>query len=276
MSKQASLCEIADPGQKWWIQIVPAPRWLRVKVGGETIADSKNALLVNEAGRLPVYYFPQADVRLDLLQKNDHHTQCVHKGEATYWDISVGGSLIKNAVWGYPDPNPGSTAIKGYLSFLWNAVDHWYEEDEEIFVHPRDPYSRVDAIPSSRHVQVVLNGQVVADSVRPVIVFETGLTPRYYLPEKDVRIEFLVPSENTTRCPYKGSATYWSAVVGGKRYEDVAWSYREPLAEIPKIKGLYSFYNENVDSLTVDGEKWELSPRDRLPYKKIPTDYDNN
>ncbi|MFT8317937.1 MAG: DUF427 domain-containing protein [Sporolactobacillus sp.] len=276
MTENASFCEITNPDQKWSIQIEPTHRWIRVKVGGETIVDSKQALLINEAGRLPVYYFPQADIRLNLLRPNDHFTTCIHKGEASYWDIILGDRVIKNAAWGYLNPNSGSEKIKGYISFLWNLVDHWYEEEEEIFVHARDPYTRVDAIPSSRHVQVVLGGQVVADSIRPVIVFETNLTPRYYLPKEDVRTVLLEPSETKTRCPYKGIASYWSVNVGGVKHKDIVWSYQQQLPEIPKIKGLFSFYNEQVDSLTVDGEEWELNRRDRLPYKKIPTDYDND
>lgn len=269
-------CVPAPTEQKWWIQIVPTPRWLRVKVGDMWIADSKRAVLINEAGRLPVYYFPQEDVRFDLLQKSGHHTYNPHKGQASYWNIVTDGRIIENAVWGYLDPEPESAALKGYVAFVWKAADHWYEEEEEVFLHPRDPYTRIDAIPSSRHIQVILNGQIVADSVRPVILFETGLTPRYYLPEEDIRMEYFIPSETQTRCPYKGIASYLSAEVGGKRYDDIVWSYQEPVPELPKIKGLYSFYNENVDQLTIDGEPWVLQQGDRLPYKKVPTDYDNS
>ena len=94
--------------------------------------------------------------------------------------------------------------IKGYLAFVWKKADVWYEEEEEVFVHPRDPYSRLDAIPSSRHVQVVLNGEVVADSKQPVILYETGLTPRYYLPKEDIRMDLFFPNDTQTQCPYKG------------------------------------------------------------------------
>ncbi|HBQ46027.1 MAG TPA: hypothetical protein DD737_02985 [Ruminococcaceae bacterium] len=276
MADKILLSELSEPNQQWWIHTEPTHRWVRVKVGGETIADSRHVLLVIEAGRLPVYYFPKSDVRLDLLRASDHHTRSPHKGKASYWDIKVGDRIIKNAAWGYPDPDPESKALKGYLTFVWDKVDAWYEEKEQIFKHPRDPYSRVDAIPSSRHVRVVLNGQIVADSTRPVIVFETGLTPRYYLPKEDVHTEFLEPSDTVSRCPYKGVASYWTANVGGKKYKDIVWSYRKPLPEIPKISGLFSFYNESVDALYVDGEKWKLSERDRLPYRKIPTDYDGD
>lgn len=260
MSEKTNVCAECvpvTPERQWWIQIVPTPRWLRVKVGDVWIADSKRALLVNEEGKLPVYYFPREDVRFDLLRENGHHTDEEHKGDATYWDIVADGRVIENAVWGYLDPGSESAALKGYVTFEWNAVDHWYEEEEEIFVHPRNPYARIDTIPSSRHVQVVLNGRVVADSTRPMILFETGLTPRYYLPIEDIRTEYFTPTDSETVCPYKGTASYWSADVDGKRYKDIVWSYQNPIPEIPKIKRLYSFYNEKVDALLVDGEKWE-------------------
>ena len=155
-------------------------------------------------------------------------------------------------------------------------MDHWYEEEEKIFLHPRDPYTRIDAIPSSRHIQVILNGKVVADSTRPVILFETGLTPRYYLPKEEIKTEYLIPSELKTQCPYKGWASYLSTKVDEKLYEDIVWVYEEPVPELPKIKGLYSFYNEKVDELIIDGEKWKLKSEDRLPYDKVPTDYDDS
>lgn len=259
--------------REWWILIEPTPRWLRVKVEGEWIADSKRAVIVNEAGRLPVYYFPLEDVRADLLRKNERHEYCEHKGTADFWDIVVNGRVIENAVWGYPHPEADSAGLEGYVTFVWNAVDHWYEEEEEINTHPRDPYTRIDTIPSSRHIQVYLNGKLVADSARPVILFERGLTPRYYLPLEDIRTEYFTPSDTKTRCPYKGEASYLSADVDGKHYEDIVWSYQEPVPELPKIKGLYSFYNENVDLLTIDGEAWELPPNARLPYKKTPSDF---
>ncbi len=267
-------CVPQDPNENWWILIEPTPRWLRVKVGDEWIADSKRALVINEAGRLPVYYFPMEDVRMDLLRKRKEQLYCEHKGMATFWDIVVGERIIENAVWGYLDPEEDSAGLKGYVTFVFKAMDHWYEEEEEIFVHARDPYTRIDTIPSSRHIQVYLNNQLVADSVRPVILFETKLTPRYYLPAEDIRMEYFKPSSLKTRCPYKGVASYWSADVNGKQYENVVWSYQEPLPELPKIKGLYSFYNEEVDLLTIDGEAWELRREDRLPYEKTPADFD--
>jgi uncharacterized protein (DUF427 family) len=121
-----------------------------------------------------------------------------------------------------------------------NEIEAWYEEDEEVFVHPRDPYHRVE---SSRHVKVRVNGEVVAETDRPRVLFETGLPPRYYIPPEDV----LLKSEKTTMCPYKGVASYWSVEAGGERVEDLVWYYPEPIPEAAKIKGHLCFFNERAD-----------------------------
>ena len=230
-----------------------SPRRVRVIFNSETIADSTDAHLLFETRHLPVYYFPRRDVRMDLISPTDHHTFCPYKGTASYWTIRVGERLSENAVWGYPDPFDEVAALGDFVAFYWDRVDHWYEEDEEIFVHPRDPYKRVDAILSSRHVQVVLGGEIVADTRRAHFLFETRLPTRYYIPPEDVRMDLLVPSDKTTACPYKGRARYWSARIGGQAFPDIVWSYPEPIPECPKIKGLLSFFNEQVDEIRVDG-----------------------
>jgi uncharacterized protein (DUF427 family) len=233
-----------------------SPRRVRVVFGGETIADSKRAKLLHETNHLPVYYFPMEDVRMELLEESDHATSCPFKGEASYWSVRVGEKVAENAVWSYPEPIDSAPPLAGYLAFYWNKVDHWYEEDEEVFVHPRDPYHRVDILDSSRRVRVRVNGEVVAETEQPRVLFETGLPPRYYIPPEDVREDVLIPSEKTTRCPYKGIASYWSVEAGGDRVEDLIWYYPEPILEAAKIKGLLCFFNEKVD-LEVDGEEQE-------------------
>jgi len=135
-----------------------------------------------------------------------------------------------------------------------NNIDEWYEEDEQVFVHPKDPYHRVDVLESSRHVKVEVNGEVVAETERPMILFETGLPPRYYIPPEVVREDVLAESEKTTQCPYKGVASYYSVEAGDGRVEDLVWYYPEPLPEVGKIEGLLCFFNEKVD-LEVDGEE---------------------
>jgi uncharacterized protein (DUF427 family) len=233
-----------------------SPRRVRVMLGGETVADSKRAKLMHETGHLPVYYFPKEDVRMELLEESDHTTHCPFKGDASYWSVRVGERVSENAVWGYPEPIDSCPLIAGYVAFYWNRMDHWYEEDEEVFVHPRDPYHRVDILESSRHVKVSVNGEVVAETQRPRVLFETGLPPRYYIAPEDVREEALHESAKTTQCPYKGVASYWSVEAGGERVEDLIWYYPEPIPEAAKIEGLLAFFNEHVD-LEVDGEVQE-------------------
>jgi uncharacterized protein (DUF427 family) len=235
------------------IKIDSTPRWVRVKFNGLIIADSKEVLILHERGHLPVYYFPEKDVNKEVLVPTEKTSHCPLKGNASYWTIKVGDRTVENAVWSYQNPIPERKEIKGYFSFYWNQVDAWFEEEEEIFVHPRDPYKRVDALLSSRHIKIVLEGKTVAESRRPVIVFETGVPVRYYLPKEDVAQEFLEPYNLTTRCPYKGSASYWSVIIEGKSFENIVWSYLNPIPEISKIAGLLSFYNERVD-VYVDGE----------------------
>ncbi len=242
-----------------------SPRRVRVKFNGETIADSSAAHLLFETRHLPVYYFPRADVRMDKLMPTEHHTFCPYKGTAAYWTIRVGDKVSENAVWGYPDPYDEVPALKDFVAFYWDRVDGWYEEDEEIFVHPRDPYKRVDVVASSRHVQVVVGGQIVADTKRARFLFETRLPTRYYIPPEDVRMDLLVPSDKATACPYKGKARYHSVRVGQEVFPDIVWFYPEPIAECPKIKGHLCFFNELVDEIRVDGV---AVPRPVTPWSK--------
>lgn len=170
----------------------------------------------------------------------------------------VGGRRAEKAAWTYPDPAAGLEALKDHIAFYWKEMDAWYEEDDEVFVHPRDPYHRVDVLRSSRHVRIEAAGQLVADSHRPCLLFETGLPTRYYLPKQDVRMDLFEPSRTTSQCPYKGIAVYWTmrAGRGGGREQgprDLLWAYPFPIPECPKIENLVSFYNEKVD-ITVDGE----------------------
>lgn len=230
-----------------------SPRRVRVEFGGEVIADSLRTLLVRETKHVPVYYFPKPDVRMDLLSATGHATHCPFKGDASYWTIGAGGRTSENAVWGYEDPFVECARLEDHVAFYWNKVDRWYEEDDEIFVHARDPYKRVDVVRSSRPVKVILGGETVAESVNARFLFETGLPTRYYLPPGDVRRELLTPSDAASSCPYKGNAVYWTAAAGGRVFENIVWSYPEPIPEMPGIKGLMCFFNEKVDDILIDG-----------------------
>jgi len=236
------------------VEFIPSPRRVRVEFGGETIADSTHVMMARETGHTPVYYFPPNDVRMDLMTPTDHQTHCPFKGDASYWTIRAGGQDAENAMWAYADPYDESAGMKDYCAFYWGRMDHWYEEDEEIFVHPRDPFKRIDVVASKRPVRVVLGGETVAETANAHFLFETGLPTRYYIPADDVHMDLLEPSDSHTSCPYKGTASYYSARIGDQLYEDVVWVYPDPIPECPKIKGLLCFYNEVVDDIFVDGE----------------------
>jgi uncharacterized protein (DUF427 family) len=247
------------------ITFEPSPRRVRVSVAGETIADSAAMRLLFETRHLPVYYFPRADVRMDLLRASEHHTYCPYKGTASYWSIAAGGRVSENAVWGYPEPFAEVAEIEGYVAFYWDRVDHWFEEDDEIFVHARDPYKRVDVVNSSRPVKVIVGGETVAETTRARFLYETRLPTRYYIPPEDVRMDLLVPSDKVTACPYKGTAHYHSVKIGDQLFADIVWSYPEPIAECPKIKGYLCFFNEHVDEIRLDGKP---VPRPVTPWSK--------
>jgi uncharacterized protein (DUF427 family) len=232
--------------------VEPTPRWVRVRFGGEVVADSKRALLLVQYGPngLPTYYFPEADVRMDLLEPV---VPDASEGDTARWTLRAGGRIATGAASMPLAPSPALTALAGHLTFDWRQMDAWYEEEEEIFVHARDPHKRVDVLPSSRHVRVVLAGETIAETHRPTLLFETFLPTRYYLPPEDVRMSLLEPSSTTSRCPYKGVARYWSVKIGDRVVSDVVWSYPDPIVECPKIRGLLCFFNERVD-LYVDDE----------------------
>ena len=242
-----------DPGH--WIHISESPRHVRVIFGGETIADSKQVKLLREANVLPVYYFPMEDVRAELLTPADHRTRCPYKGEASYWSLKTATKAADHAAWSYSTPLPEASPLKGHFAFEWNKMDKWYEEDDEIFVHPRDPYKRVDVLHSSRHVKIVLLGETIAETRRPCLLFETNHPVRYYIPQEDVRMDLLAPSATQSRCPYKGPASYWSVRIGDRLLEDLVWGYMDPIPECPKIKGLLCFFHERGPEIYVDGEK---------------------
>ena len=243
------------------IRLEPTTRRVRVMFGGVTIADSRKVMLMLENRRLAVYYFPVKDVRLDLLVPTSYRSQHTGKGEASFYDVKVGEKVADTAAWRYLAPK--RTDLRDYVAFYWMKMDAWFEEDDEVFVHPRDPYHRVDVLNSSRHVKVIVGGEVVAETRRPRLLFETGLPTRYYVPKLDVRLDLLTPTNTVTRCPYKGKASYWSVIVNGKEFTDIVWAYPAPIPECPKIENLLCFFDEKVDAVYVDGE---LQPKPITPW----------
>ncbi len=234
----------------------PVPQRIRALFGGETVVDSTKAKLLHETGHLPIYYFPDEDVRFDLLESTEKRTHCPHKGDATYWTIRVGDRQAPDAVWAYREPLEPAPFLRGHVAFYWNAVDEWFAEDELLFGHARDPFHRIDVYDSTRHVHVSLDGETLADTRRARILFENGLPPRYYIPPEDVRSELLVPSDKKTTCAYKGHASYWDVKVGDRVEEGVVWAYPTPAHDAERVRDYLCFFNERVD-LDVEGERVE-------------------
>jgi uncharacterized protein (DUF427 family) len=232
------------------VRVEQGAKRVRVYLAGRLVADTRRPFLVWEIPYFPTYYLPLADVQAKLEPTgNTEHSPS--RGEAEILDVRVDGATAAGAARRYPDSPLES--LRDLVRFTWAEMDEWLEEDEPVYTHPRDPYTRVDILASSQHVRVEIDGVTVADSVRPHILFETHLPPRYYLPLPDVRTELLVPSDTTSHCPYKGTAGYWSVDAGHGVRPDLVWIYRAPLPESQKVAGLACFYNEKVD-LYLDGE----------------------
>ena len=239
------------PGTALYLE--PTPKRIRVEVGGELIADSRRAMLLHESGLQPIYYFPPEDVRDEFLEPSDRHTHCPKKGDASYFTIRAGGEVVEAGAWYYPDPLPDAPSLlKDAIAFYFDRMGRWLEEGEQIGVHPRDPYHRIDVLATDRQMRVSLDGELLAETSRALGLFESNLPARWYIPREDV-VATLEPSETVTRCPYKGTAGYYSVVPDGK---DLVWYYDEPLAEVGRIRGMLCFFNERVD-IELDGELQE-------------------
>jgi uncharacterized protein (DUF427 family) len=232
------------------VRVEPGHKRVRAFFAGQLVVDTVNPVLVWEIPHYPAYYLPAADVRTDLLVPTGRTRPSQSRGEAELYTLRAGDREVVDAAARYP--RSPVEALRDLVRLDWNAMDAWFEEDEQVYTHVRSPYTRVDILPSSRHVRVELDGVTIADSERPHLLFETGLPVRYYLPKVDVRLDLLRPSDTVTHCPYKGRAEYWSVQIGDRIHPDVVWSYRTPLPESQRIAGLVSFYDDKVD-LYVDG-----------------------
>ncbi|CAN5432178.1 DUF427 domain-containing protein [soil metagenome] len=235
--------------------VQPAPRRVRGYFAGQVMFDTTQALYVWEWPNYPQYYIPIDDVNEDLLVDEMYER---HQSLGTYlrYGFKVGDREVAKAAKMYTDDS--LEGLAGMVRFEWDALDAWFEEDEQIFVHPRNPYTRVDALRSTRTVRIELGGVALAESSSPVMVYETGLPTRYYLNRTDVNFAHLVHTDTVSECPYKGTTgDYWSVVIDGTTHLDLAWSYVFPTRQLLPITGLVAFYNEKVDTF-VDGE---LVPR---------------
>ena len=236
----------------------PTEKRVRALIAGRPVVDSTRAMLVWEPRRVvPTYAIPVDDVRAELVPADLQRSPeapilhpgipfAAHSAEGEAYDLRVDGQVRDQAAFRPADPD-----LAAYVVLDFQAFDEWLEEDERLLGHPRDPFHRIDIRHSSRPVRIELDGRLLAESVRPVLVFETSLPTRFYLPRADVVAE-LRPSAKRTRCAYKGEASYWS--VDGA--EDIAWTYESPFGEAAALTGLVAFFDELVD-VTLDGERRE-------------------
>jgi len=233
------------------VRTEPSNKRVRVVLGGELIVDTDDALYVWEGPNFPQYYLPLSDVVDGVLKPSPTTSHSPSRGEATYYTVRGGDVERVDAAYSYDD-SP-MEELRGRVRFDWNAMDAWFEEDEEVFVHPRDPSTRIQILPSSRHVVVSVDGIIVADTHHPTFLYETHLPRRTYFPKLDVRMDLLTPTALETMCPYKGTASeYWTLTTPTGEHKNIVWSYPAPLRESAQIAGLLAFYDERVD-LTVDG-----------------------
>jgi len=231
------------------VRLEPGAKRVRAFLGGEVVVDTTRPVLVWEKPYYPAYYVPLGDLRAEL-EPDGGSVHSPSRGDARTFTVRAGDAEVPGAALRYEEsPIEG---LRDLVRLDWDAMDAWFEEDEEVFTHPRDPYTRIDILASSRHVRVDVGGVTVAESASPRLLFETGLPVRYYLPKTHVRLDLLIPSATVSHCPYKGEAEYWSVRAPDGVHDDLAWSYRAPLPESQKVTGLVALYNEKVD-IHVDG-----------------------
>jgi uncharacterized protein (DUF427 family) len=237
----------ATPMPERVLYLEPLRRRMSVELGGRIVARSDNAVILHEPARYPVAYFPIGDIEEGVLEASDHETTHADLGRTIWFDI--GG---RRGAWQHVDP---PEPLRDTVAFAWHLMDAFYEEDERILGHAADPYHRIDIRRTSRHLVVKDGDRVIADTHAPLVLYESGFAPRWYVPRGDVVAEALNGVEGQTFCPYKGLASYYD--VGDA--PAAAWSYRAPFEEVARIGDLVSFYPEKLE-ITIDGEKLEAAP----------------
>lgn len=233
----------------------PLRRRMRVKFGDEWIADSEDVVLLHEPGHYPVAFFPVADVRPEALTAENRVTQHRELGDTAWFAVTAGGRIAPRAAWRYTDLPGYADDLRDRVAFAWRAMDAFYEEDERIVGHAADPYHRIDIRQTSRHLVVTDGDRVVADTTRPVVLYESGFAPRWYVPREDVDPAALSPADGETFCPYKGLASYYD--IGDRA--GAAWSYPEAWPEVERISNYVSFEPDRID-VRLDGTKLALEP----------------
>jgi uncharacterized protein (DUF427 family) len=246
---------VRDPLPERLLYAEPLRRRMRVLFGGSWIVDSENVVLLHEPGRYPVAYFPLSDIAADALQPTEHVTRHRDLGATSWYTVGVGQQTTPRAAWQHTELPQHATDLKERVAFAWRAMDAFYEEDERIVGHAADSYHRIDIRQTSRNLVVRHADRVVAHSSGPLVLYESGFAPRWYVPRADVNETALTPVEGQTFCPYKGLCSYYA--IGDAK--GAAWSYQDAFPEVRRISGMVSFEADLV-SVDLDGTKLRLEP----------------
>ena len=246
---------VPEPLPQRLLYIEPLRRRIRVRFGGAWVADSEHVLLLFEPGRYPVAYFPESDVSPKALERSEHTTRHPDLGLTSWYIVKAGERKAARAAWQHVELPSYASELRGRIAFAWRAMDAFYEEDERILGHAADSYHRIDIRQASRHLVVRYRERIVADTKRPLVLYESGFAPRWYVLRADIDESALTFVEHQTFCPYKGLCSYYD--IGDARL--AAWSYREAYPEVGRISGLMSF-EPDIVSVQLDGTQLRLEP----------------
>ncbi|MGZ4185550.1 MAG: DUF427 domain-containing protein [Solirubrobacteraceae bacterium] len=258
---------VAEPLPERLLFAEPLRRRMRVRFGGEWIADSENVVLLHEPGRYPVAYFPREDVAAGALRPSDRTSEHRDLGATRWYVVAAGEQSAERGAWEHVDLPGYAGVLRDHIAFAWRAMEAFYEEDERIVGHAADTYHRIDIRRTSRHLVVRSGETIIADTARPIVLYESGFAPRWYVPREDVVESELAASAAETFCPYKGICSYFD--IGGVRR--AAWSYHDAYTEVDRISGLVSFESDKV-IVELDGRRLHLEPGQRVVSHGIDRD----
>lgn len=246
---------VPDPLPERLLFAEPLRRRMRVRLGDEWIADSENVILLHEPGRYPVAYFPKADVAMEALEATERISDHRDLGATKWYRVRSGERVADRGAWEHTELPDHAGELRDRVAFAWRAMDGFYEEDERIVGHAADAYHRIDIRQSSRRLVVRSRDRIVADTTRPVVLYESGFAPRWYVPREDVEDSALAPVDTQTFCPYKGVCSYYD--IGDAHR--AAWSYRDAYTEVGRVSDLISFEPDKV-TVELDGQQLHLEP----------------
>ena len=246
---------VAQPLPERMLYVEPLRRRMRVMFGGAAIAQSDDVVILHEPGRYPVAYFPKADIAEGALRHSGRTTDHPELGATAWYVVRRGDHEAPRGAWEHTSLPAFAAILAGRVAFAWHAMDAFYEEEERILGHAADPYHRIDIRETSRHLVVRAGDEIVAESQRPLVLYESGFAPRWYVPRDDVDEQHLTPVPRQTFCPYKGLCDYYDIGDAGR----AAWSYRDAYREVDRIDGLISFEPDKV-TVTIDGQRLKPAP----------------